>query len=99
MPRYSTVHPPQAQPMNILLFLVPISLVLLGLAIGAFIWAVRRGQFDNLQTPALDILADDDGAPPRSQQSRNDVPSAAPTANMSGSAQPRVRPSDSPRPQ
>lgn len=46
--------------MNILLLLVPISLVLLGVAIAAFVWAVRRGQFDDLDTPALDILQDDE---------------------------------------
>ena|GEM_PF-78298 len=46
--------------MRSLLLLVPISLVLLGIAIWAFVWAVRRGQFDDLDTPALDILADDE---------------------------------------
>ena len=46
--------------MNILLMLVPISLVLLGVAIVAFIWAVRSGQFDDLDTPSIDILADDE---------------------------------------
>ncbi|MEZ5464496.1 MAG: cbb3-type cytochrome oxidase assembly protein CcoS [Lysobacteraceae bacterium] len=45
--------------MSILLVLVPISLVLLGLAILAFIWAVRSGQFDDLDTPSIDLLADD----------------------------------------
>ena len=50
--------------MSILLLLVPISLVLLGLAIAAFVWAVKRGQFEDLDTPALSILADDDEAPP-----------------------------------
>lgn len=45
--------------MNILLLLVPISLALLGIAIWAFVWAVRRGQFDDLDTPAIDILRDD----------------------------------------
>jgi cbb3-type cytochrome oxidase maturation protein len=42
-----------------LLILVPISLVLLGLAIGAFVWAVRGGQYDDLDTPAIDILRND----------------------------------------
>ena len=52
--------------MNILLMLIPLSLVLLGVAVAAFVWAVRRGQFDDLDTPALDILEDDDRpAPPR----------------------------------
>ncbi|MFL6592798.1 MAG: cbb3-type cytochrome oxidase assembly protein CcoS [Luteimonas sp.] len=46
--------------MTILLLLVPLSLVLLGVAIWAFVWAVRRGQFDDLDTPALDILVDDE---------------------------------------
>lgn len=46
--------------MNILLALVPISAVLLGVAIWSFIWAVRRGQFDDLDTPALDILTEED---------------------------------------
>ena len=46
--------------MSILLLLVPISLVLLGIAIAAFVWAVKRGQFEDLDTPALSILADDD---------------------------------------
>lgn len=45
--------------MNILLALIPISLGLLLLAILAFLWAVRRGQFDDLDTPALDMLCDD----------------------------------------
>lgn len=45
--------------MAILLVLVPISLVLLGLAIWAFVWAVRGGQYDDLDTPAIDILRTD----------------------------------------
>lgn len=49
--------------MNILLVLVPISIVLLGLAIGAFVWAVKGGQFDDLDTPALDILRDEPTPP------------------------------------
>lgn len=46
--------------MAILAYLVPMSIVLLAIAIGAFAWAVRRGQFDDLDTPPLDILRDDD---------------------------------------
>jgi cbb3-type cytochrome oxidase maturation protein len=45
--------------MNILLALIPISLVLLIIGILAFFWAVRKGQFDNLDAAALDILTDD----------------------------------------
>ena len=44
--------------MNILLLLVPLSLMLLLVIIGAFVWAVRNGQFDDLDTPPLDVLSD-----------------------------------------
>lgn len=46
--------------MIILLMLIPLSLMLLGVAIGAFVWAVRKGQFDDMDTPAIDILSDDE---------------------------------------
>lgn len=48
--------------MNILLFLIPVSLVMIGVAALVFAWAVRHGQFEDLDTPALDILRDDDAA-------------------------------------
>lgn len=46
--------------MTILLLLIPLSLMLVGVAAWAFAWAVRQGQFDDLDTPALDILGDDE---------------------------------------
>ncbi len=50
--------------MSVLIYLIPVSLVLLGFAVWAFWWAVKRGQFDDLDTPAIEILAEDnkDGA-------------------------------------
>jgi cbb3-type cytochrome oxidase maturation protein len=48
--------------MEILMLLIPMSVVLV-LAIGAvFWWSVHSGQFDDLEGPAHRILADDDGA-------------------------------------
>jgi cbb3-type cytochrome oxidase maturation protein len=44
--------------MTILLLLVPQSLMLLLVMIAAFIWAVRSGQFEDLDTPPLDMLAE-----------------------------------------
>ncbi|PIQ38201.1 MAG: cbb3-type cytochrome oxidase assembly protein CcoS [Lysobacterales bacterium CG17_big_fil_post_rev_8_21_14_2_50_64_11] len=58
--------------MSILAILIPISLVLLGVAVAAFIWAVRRGQFDDLETPAIDILADD-STPRNASESQRDT--------------------------
>lgn len=60
--------------MIILLMLVPLSLMLLAFAIGAFVWAVRKEQFDDMDTPALDILRDD-SRPEPSSSSELDVPS------------------------
>ena len=60
--------------MTILLLLIPLSLMLVGIAAWAFAWAVRRGQFDDLDTPALDILGDDH----RESDSMRDPDGAAP---------------------
>ena len=44
--------------MSILLVLIPISLALLGTAITVFAWAVRNGQFEDIDAQALDILGE-----------------------------------------
>ena len=49
--------------MNILYLLIPLGLVLLGLAVAAFFWAVRAGQFDDLDSPAMSVVMDDDTKP------------------------------------
>lgn len=49
--------------MSILYVLIPLALVLLGVAVWAFFWAVGSGQFDDLDTPAVRILMDDDTKP------------------------------------
>jgi len=46
--------------MNILFLLIPISLVIMGIAIWVFLWAIRSGQFEDLEGPAHRILMDDD---------------------------------------
>ncbi|OPX56736.1 cytochrome oxidase maturation protein, cbb3-type [Oceanospirillum multiglobuliferum] len=46
--------------MSILFLLIPLSLILLGVAIWAFFWAVDSSQFDDLSGPAYSILYDDD---------------------------------------
>ena len=46
--------------MNALMLLIPIAL-LLGLAgLGAFLWSLRSGQFDDLEGAAVRILTDDE---------------------------------------
>ncbi len=46
--------------MNVLFFLVPLALLLAGAAVAGFIWAVRHGQYDDVHTPAIRMLLDDD---------------------------------------
>ena len=46
--------------MTILYLLIPLSLILLGLAVWAFFWAVKNDQFDDLEGPAYRILFDED---------------------------------------
>ena len=46
--------------MNILLVLIPLSLMLVLAAVYAFFWAVDNDQFEDMETPAIDILADDE---------------------------------------
>jgi cbb3-type cytochrome oxidase maturation protein len=40
--------------------LLPVALLFSAAAVGVFIWATRAGQFDDLETPGLRILHDDD---------------------------------------
>ncbi|WP_416139684.1 cbb3-type cytochrome oxidase assembly protein CcoS [Halomonas sp. HK25] len=46
--------------MSILYLLIPLSLILLGLAVWAFFWAVKNDQFEDLEGPAHRILFDED---------------------------------------
>ncbi len=45
--------------MNIFYLLIGVSLLAALIFLGAFIWAVRSGQFDDNETPAMRILFDD----------------------------------------
>lgn len=55
--------------MSILFLLVPLALALAGAAACGFVWAVRAGEFEDLETPALRVLLDDEVvAPGRAQR-------------------------------
>ena len=45
--------------MNVILLLIPLSIVLLCAGVAAFFWAIDHAQFDDLETPALMPLTDD----------------------------------------
>jgi cbb3-type cytochrome oxidase maturation protein len=46
--------------MEIIYLLIPLSIILVGLIIAGFFWAVNSGQFDDLEGPAYRILQDQD---------------------------------------
>jgi cbb3-type cytochrome oxidase maturation protein len=56
----SEIRPAGRTVMDILYFLIPITLFVILVAACAFIWAVKTGQFDDLEGPAYRILMDDD---------------------------------------
>lgn len=63
--------------MNIVYLLIPLGLVLVGVGLWAFFWAVGSGQFDDLDSPGWSVLSDDDGrgakaASPRSEAENGD---------------------------
>jgi cbb3-type cytochrome oxidase maturation protein len=48
--------------MTILYLIVPLALVLAAGAVAAFVWTVRSGQLDDVDTPPRRILFDDERA-------------------------------------
>ena len=53
--------------MQIILFLILISLCVAGGFLAAFFWAVGDGQYDDDHTPSMRILIDDDMIPAKGQ--------------------------------
>ncbi|VFU09177.1 Nitrogen fixation protein FixS [Methylocella tundrae] len=49
--------------MTILLFLVPLALLLGFVGLSGFLWALRSGQYEDLDGAAVRVLSDDDIAP------------------------------------
>jgi cbb3-type cytochrome oxidase maturation protein len=47
-------------PMSVVFIALPAALILAGLAMAAFVWSVRSGQMDDLETPAIRPLIEDD---------------------------------------
>lgn len=79
--------------MTILYLLIPLSLILLGLAVWAFFWAVKNDQFDDLEGPAHRILFDEDEndltPEQRQQRQRTKQKPTPPTDNTPDDQEPR----------
>ncbi len=46
--------------MSVVFIVLPLGLLLAAAAVAAFIWATRAGQFDDLETPAMRAVHDED---------------------------------------
>ena len=45
--------------MSVIFLVVPLATLIVLVAVIAFVWSARRGQFDDLDTPAVRMLHDD----------------------------------------
>jgi len=62
--------------MSALIYLIPAALLLGLLGLGAFLWSLKAGQFDDLDGAAHRILLDDDDSPqPPEGQEREEASS------------------------
>lgn len=50
--------------MSVIYIVLPLAFVFAALAVGAFIWVVRDGQLDDLDSPQIRVLFDDAPAKP-----------------------------------
>jgi cbb3-type cytochrome oxidase maturation protein len=49
--------------MSVIYVLLPLAMVIAGLFVALFVWSVRSGQMDDLDTPAKRVAFEDDDAP------------------------------------
>lgn len=50
--------------MSMLYVLIPLAVVLLAIAVWALLWAIKNGQFDDLESHGWSVVLDDDQKPP-----------------------------------
>lgn len=54
--------------MESLYLLIPIAIIIVAVAVAVFFWAVKSGQYDDLDTEASRILFDEPDTPPKTSQ-------------------------------
>jgi cbb3-type cytochrome oxidase maturation protein len=45
--------------MNVIYLLLPLALIFVLIFVGFYLWAAKKGQFDDLESPSQRILVDD----------------------------------------
>ena len=54
--------------MAVIYLLLPLALLITVTFLILFVWATRDGQFDDVQTPQIRVMFDDDRAPPAASE-------------------------------
>jgi cbb3-type cytochrome oxidase maturation protein len=66
--------------MESLYFLIPIAVIFVGIAAGIFFWALKSGQFEDLEGPAWRLLQDENDPidPPAATEDKNAAQGSSP---------------------
>lgn len=71
--------------MSIIYVMIPLALALVGVAVWALVWAIRSGQFDELESHGWTPVLDDDRRPAPTDE-REDAPAASAEASQGDDA-------------
>lgn len=72
--------------MSVILIVLPIALLLAAGALWLFIWSARTGQYDDMDTPSVRVLFDDDA-----DNQHADQDSEADPASDAGNSEPDTK--------
>ncbi len=59
--------------MSVLYLLIPIGIIFLLLAVLFFFWAIKNGQYDDMESQALKIVIEDHQSKPEKSNDENDI--------------------------
>lgn len=59
--------------MSMVYVLIPLAVLLLAIAVWALMWAIKSGQFDDLESHGWSVVLDDDQKPPPQENDENPI--------------------------
>ena len=60
--------------MDILFLLIPIALIFLVIALALFFWAIRNGQYDDMDSQSMKIIMDEHRSDQKVKKGKDDAP-------------------------
>jgi len=64
--------------MSVIFLLIPLSILIAACFLGAFIWAVRSGQYEDTCTPSMRLLLEEQNVKPKTKSLSATEPSLEP---------------------